>query len=400
MQVLFWIGFIAGIVGLISIDLLMTRNKKEPTLGHSLLWTLIWIFVALLFNVFIYFLYEYGLFGFASGGLGGATPALQYFTGYIVEKSLSLDNIFVIAFIFSYFKIPLKYQHEVLFYGIIGAIVLRLIMILLGLALLNAFHFMYYIFGALLLITAFKMLFMHKEEIDPDKNYFTKLMKKVMPVTQKLHEDHFFVRIDGVLHMTPVFLALLVVETTDILFAIDSIPAIFAITKDAFIVFTSNVFAILGLRSLYFVLAHALNKFYYLRYSLIFLLAFVGLKMLLIDLYPIPLSISLYVILFILAMGVIASYFNWEKIRDIWSSPVFNDLKKLGQVSLAEQTGVILLAIGITLLILGIMQLAIRGIGWILIPIGILIIFREVLYALKIFRSIRDERKKERDSKK
>ncbi|CDR33273.1 TerC family protein [Criblamydia sequanensis] len=400
MQVLFWIGFIAGIIGLISIDLLMTRNKKEPTLGHSLLWTLIWIFVALLFNVFIYFLYEYGLFGFVSGGLGGATPALQYFTGYIVEKSLSLDNIFVIAFIFSYFQIPLKYQHEVLFYGIIGAIVFRLIMILLGLALLNAFHFMYYIFGVLLLITAFKMLFMHKEEIDPDKNYFTKLMKKVMPVTQKLHEDHFFVRIDGVLHMTPVFLALLVVETTDILFAIDSIPAIFAITKDPFIVFTSNVFAILGLRSLYFVLAHALNKFYYLRYSLIFLLAFVGLKMLLIDLYPIPLSISLYVILFILAMGVLASYFNWEKILDIWSSPVFNDLKKLGQVTLAEQTGVILLAIGITLLILGIMQLAIRGIGWILIPIGILIIFREVLYALKIFRSIREERKKERDSKK
>lgn len=400
MQVLFWIGFIAGIVGLISIDLLMTKNKKEPTLGHSLLWTLIWIFVALLFNVFIYFLYEYGLFGFESGGLGGATPALQYFTGYIVEKSLSLDNIFIIAFIFSYFQIPLKYQHEVLFYGIIGAIVLRLIMILLGLALLNAFHFMYYIFGSLLLITAFKMLFMHKEEIDPDKNYLTKLMKKVMPVTQKLHEDHFFVRIDGVLHMTPVFLALLVVETTDILFAIDSIPAIFAITKDPFIVFTSNVFAILGLRSLYFVLAHALNKFYYLRYSLIFLLAFVGLKMLLIDFYPIPLSVSLYVILLILAMGVLASYFNWEKIRDIWSSPVFNDLKKLGQVTLAEQTGVILLAIGITLLILGIMQLAIRGIGWILIPIGILIIFREVLYALKIFRSIREERKKERDSKK
>lgn len=400
MQALFWICFIAGIIGLISIDLLMTKNKKEPTLGHSLLWTFIWIFIGLLFNVFIYFLYEYGLFGFLSNDLRGGTAALQYFTGYIVEKSLSLDNIFVIAFIFSYFKIPLKYQHEVLFYGILGAIVLRLIMILAGLALLNAFHFMYYIFGVLLLITAAKMLFMHKEEIDPDKNYFSILMKKFMPVTYQLHEDHFFVRINGVLHMTPVFLALIVVETTDVLFAIDSIPAIFAITKDPFIVFTSNVFAILGLRSLYFVLAHALNKFYYLRYSLILLLAYVGIKMLLIDLYPIPLSVSLCIILFILAMGVLASYFNWEKIRDIWSSPVFNDLKKLGEITLAEKTGIILLAIGITFLALGIIQLSIRGIGWILIPIGILVIFREVLYALKIFRGIRAESEKEKDLKK
>jgi tellurite resistance protein TerC len=267
------------------------QGSREMTIRQSLGWTLFWVACALLFNLGI-LLSE------------GKEAAILFFTGYIIEKALSFDNVFVIALIFEAFQIPLKLQHRVLMWGVLGAIVLRFIMIILGAALLQAFYWMNYVFGAILIITALKML-KSTQSVQPLIN----LCKKIFPVTD-FRGEAFFVRENGKLWMTPLFLALIVVEASDVLFAIDSIPAIFAITNDPFIVFTSNIFAILGLRSLYFVLAAAIDRFHYMRLSLVFLLAFVGVKMCLAHIYPIDPLVSLLIILGILTVGILASIYK------------------------------------------------------------------------------------------
>ncbi len=231
-----------------------------PGIKESLGWTLFWVAMSLLFNVVVYFMYEHHWLGIGKAteahlALSGATAAKMFFTGYLIEKSLSLDNIFVIGVIFSYFAVPRIYQHRVLFWGIFGALVMRAAMILLGVALINMFSFILYIFGVILLFTAFKMLFHKSEEIHPENNAVVKLARRFFRVTSDFHGEKFFLKIDGLRYVTPMFVVLLVVESNDLVFAIDSIPAIFAITQDPFIVFTSNVFAILGLRALYFVMA-------------------------------------------------------------------------------------------------------------------------------------------------
>ena len=237
----------------------------------------------------------------------GSEAALRYFTGYIIEKSLSLDNIFVIALIFAYFKVPAIFQHRVLFWGILGALVLRGTMILAGITLIEKFTWMIYVFGGLLLITALRMLFSDDEQIEPEKNVLIKIARKLFPISESFEGSKFFTKINGKKAITPLFLVLLVIESTDVLFAIDSIPAIFAVTTDSYIVFTSNIFAILGLRSLYFALAAMMDRFRYLKISLVFILAFVGVKMLLSHVYPIPTIISLSVIASILIIGTLAS---------------------------------------------------------------------------------------------
>ena len=237
----------------------------------------------------------------------GKDAALKFFTGYVIEKSLSLDNIFVIAMIFSYFKVPSMYQHRVLFWGILGALVLRGIMIVVGTALIQNFAWMIYIFGGFLIITAIKMLITRHDNIEPDKNILIRMARKIYPVTKDFEGPKFFSKINNVKAITPLFLVLLVIESTDVLFAIDSIPAIFSVTTDPFIVFTSNVFAILGLRSLYFALAAMIDKFRYLKMSLVFVLAYVGVKMILSHSYPIPTIVSLSIIATILFVGVFAS---------------------------------------------------------------------------------------------
>lgn len=280
-----WIAFIALIGLFLALDLgVFNKEPHKISTKEALRWTTFWVSLSLLFSIFIYYAYENHWFGIGETvGLHstGWDAALTYLTGYIVEQSLSLDNVFVIAVIFSYFHIQMKYQHRVLFWGIVGALVFRGLMIGAGAILVQQFDWIMYVFGVILLWTAYKMLKSDDEKIHPENNPVVMQLRKILPVTKNLRREQFFVKWKGkTVAMTPLFVALVVVETTDIMFAFDSIPAIFSITKDPFIVFTSNIFAILGLRSLYFVLASMLDKFQYVKYSLVIILTFVGIKML------------------------------------------------------------------------------------------------------------------------
>jgi tellurite resistance protein TerC len=233
--------------------------------------------------------------------------ALAFFTGYLLEKSLSVDNIFIFVVIFSFFAVPAAYQHRVLFWGILGALIMRGILIIVGAALLKEFHWIIYVFGAFLIFTGIRMAVQRHEEVHPENNPVVKLLRRIMPVTENYEGEQFFVRRLGKLMATPLFVVLLIVESTDLIFAVDSIPAIFAVTDDPFIVYTSNVFAILGLRSLYFLLAGVVDKFHYLKLGLSAVLVFVGVKMVLVDIYKIPIGLSLAVIAGILTISIIAS---------------------------------------------------------------------------------------------
>jgi len=306
-----YVAFVALILGMLALDLgVFNRKAHVISVREAIGWTMVWVAVSLVFNVGVYFLYKHHLLGIGiefGHKLNGWEAAKQFFQGYVIEKSLSLDNIFVIALIFDYFKVPLIYQHRVLFWGILGALIMRGIMIALGAALIAKFHWVIYVFGILLIFTAVKMLLAHHDEIDPARNPLVRMARRFYPVSASFDGQYFFTHVDGRRAITPLFLALLVVESTDVLFAVDSIPAIFAVTSDPFIVFTSNVFAILGLRSLYFALAAVLDRFRYLKLSLVFLLAFVGIKMLLSHHYDIPDDVSIAVIAGILGVGVLAS---------------------------------------------------------------------------------------------
>ncbi|KAF0129169.1 MAG: tellurite resistance protein TerC [Bacteroidetes bacterium] len=292
---LFWILFNAFVLLMLALDLgVFHRKSHEVSVKEALTWTVVWIFLAMVFNTVLYF-------------WRGQQQALEFFTGYLVEKALSVDNIFVFIMIFTYFQVPTKYQHKILFWGIIGALIMRVIFIFAGVALLEKFHFTIYLFGALLIFTGYKMFNHSNTKIDPEKNPVLRFFKKFMPVTPTLHEDKFFTKIDGKRYATPLFLVLILIETTDLIFAVDSIPAILAITQDQFIVYTSNVFAILGLRSLYFALAGVVHRFWLLSYGLAIVLIFVGIKMLLIDFYKIPIELSLLFIASVIAGSVFFS---------------------------------------------------------------------------------------------
>ncbi|KAA3620045.1 MAG: TerC family protein [Calditrichaeota bacterium] len=314
MAIWLWIGFLLFVLIMLALDLGVFHRKLHViNIKEAFLWSAFWITLALLFNVFLYFAYENHWLGIGSEighELGGKKAALQFFTGYVIEKSLSLDNIFVIALIFAYFKVPALYQHRVLFWGILGALILRGVMIAAGAALIQKFSWMVYVFGAFLILTAVKMLIARHDNLEPDKNPLVKLVRRFYPVSSEFDGQHFFTTRNGERAATPLFIALVVVESSDVLFAVDSIPAIFAVTLDPFIVFTSNVFAILGLRSLYFALAAMMEKFRYLKMSLVFILAYVGVKMLIIHYFPIPTWVSLAVIGGILLVGVLASIYG------------------------------------------------------------------------------------------
>ncbi len=311
---LIWIIFGALIVLLLALDLgVLNKEAHVPTTREAFGWTIGWISLSLLFSIFIYYAYEHNIGSFATG-MNGGEAFIKYLTGYLVEQSLSLDNIFVIAIIFAYFRIPPQFQHRVLFWGILGAIVFRGLMIGVGIILIDKFNWIIYVFGALLLYSAWKMMRAGDTPIEMDKNPTIKLVRRIFPVIRSLHGERFFIRRMKVFAATPLFVALMVVETTDIMFAFDSIPAIFAITTDPFIVFTSNIFAILGLRSLYFVLASVIEKFHYLKPALVFILFFVGLKMLASHFIHLPPWISLTVILLSLGTGIGLSIYLPKKI--------------------------------------------------------------------------------------
>jgi len=283
----FYAAFLAFVLLMLALDLgVFHRSAHEVSFKEATAWSVVWVTLALLFNVGLYY---YAAWKFPQDARLAAIPGfdpdaaatavgLEYLTGYIVEKALSVDNIFVFVMVFAYFAVPKIYQHRVLFYGILGALIFRAIFISAG-SWLMQFHWVIYVFGAFLIVTGIKMMLVPDKEIDPEKNFLIRLFKKFVPVTPEYHGQKFFVRINKILYATPLFVALLFIELTDIIFAVDSVPAIFAITKEPFIVFTSNIFAILGLRAMYFMLAGAVDKFYLLKYGLSVVLIFVGLKM-------------------------------------------------------------------------------------------------------------------------
>lgn len=300
-----WIGFLVFVMLMLILDLgVFHRNSHEVKVKEALIWSGVWISLALLFN--------YGLYLYM-----GKEKALEFLAGYLIEKSLSVDNLFVFIMLFSYFNVSPKYQHKVLFWGIIGALVLRAIFIFAGVALISKFHWIIYLFGVFLLFTGAKMLFHDDKEVEPDKNPLVRLFKRFFPVTDSMSGGRFFVKINAKRFATPLFIVLLIVEFTDLIFAVDSIPAILAVSNDTFIIFTSNVFAILGLRSLYFALAGITKYFHYLKYGLSVILIFIGVKMLIVDLYKIPIVYSLLTIVGILAVSVLLSVVFPQKQNDL-----------------------------------------------------------------------------------
>lgn len=290
-----WTGFNIFVLAMLALDLgVFHRRSHEVSIREALIWTGVWITLAMAFNLFVYHYFD-------------KEKAIEFFTGYLIEKSLSIDNIFVIILIFSYFNVPKLYQHKVLFWGILGALVMRAIFIFAGIELIHRFHWLIYIFGGFLIFTGIRMVTSGDTPLEPEKNPLVRIARKLFPVTDTFEGDRFFVVRQAKTWATPLFLVVVLIEGTDLIFAVDSIPAILAISEDPFIVYTSNVFAILGLRSLYFALAGIEKFFKYLKYGLAAILAFVGIKMVITDLYKIPVEISLIVIAFILAISMLAS---------------------------------------------------------------------------------------------
>ena len=299
---LFWVLFHVFVFFMLFLDLGVFHKKQhEIKMKEALLWTLTWVSLALIFNVIVYYQF-------------GEQSAIEFLTGYLIEESLSMDNIFVFVIIFNYFKIPMVHQHRVLFFGIVGALIFRAIFIFTGVTLVAKFHWLLYVFGAFLVFTGVKLSFNSEQETDFSKSTLVKLCKKIIPMVDELHGSKFFITQNNKKIATPLFLVLLIVEGSDILFALDSIPAIMSITLDPFIIYTSNIFAILGLRSLYFVLKNLVDKFYYIKYGLSFILIFVGIKMLIIDYYKISTIHSLLFIFSMLFLPIIISiYFPKSK---------------------------------------------------------------------------------------
>lgn len=308
-----WIAFIAFIIGALALDLgVFNKNPHVISTKEAGTWTAIWVSCAMLFSGVVYLAFEHGWVANPTD-LTPTTAVVKYITGYLIELSLSVDNIFIIALIFSSFGIPRQYQHEVLFYGVLGAVVFRALMIIFGVALINQFSWIIYVFGVFLIFTAIRMLFHKEEEFDPRKSRTFRIVRRFYPVTRQFQGDKFFIKKRGLRLATPLFVALIIIEVSDIFFAVDSIPAILAITADPFIVFSSNILAVMGLRSMFFLIDSMLSKFKYINYSLVAILGFVGVKMLLSHTVDIPEWVSLSVIVVALAAGIWASMRAVEK---------------------------------------------------------------------------------------
>jgi tellurite resistance protein TerC len=295
LSIWWWVGFNLFVLAMLALDLgVFHRRAHVVTMREAATWSVVWVGIALAFNAGLYL-------------LAGPGPALEFLTGYLIEKSLSVDNIFVFVLLFTYFAVPAQYQHRVLFWGILGALAMRGVFIAAGAYVLEQFHWAIYLFGAILIVTGVEMARRGGAAVDPERNPVTRLARRVLPLTPRYDGQRFWTRENGRLVATPLFLVLLLVEFTDLVFAIDSIPAIFAVTREPFLVYTSNVFAILGLRSLYFLLAGVVHRFVYLKYALAAILVFVGGKMTLVDVVKIPVAVSLGVIALALAVAIVAS---------------------------------------------------------------------------------------------
>jgi len=349
---------------------------------EALAWTGFYVTLAIAFSAFVFFIYEHNWIEAGAGlreDLSGSEAALYFFTAWLLEWSLALDNIFVIALIFAYFQVPAGQQHRVLFWGILGALVFRALMILTGVSLIHRFDWVVYVFGGLLLVTAVRLLTARHDNLAPHRNPLVRLCRRCFAMTDGYRGSAFFVREGGRLHATPLTLALIVVESTDLLFAVDSIPAAFAITTDPFIVFTSNIFAVLGLRALYFALAALLDRFRYLKMSLVFILAFVGVKFLLSHHFHLPAWVSLVVILGFLCVGVLASVVQRDTAP--LRSPLQEEMDTLVQITLRQARQVVTLVFGSTVVLLGIVILLVPGPALVFLAFSLAILGLESFWA-------------------
>ncbi len=317
------IGFVVFVLAMLGLDLgVFHRKHHKVSFREAMVWSVVWVGLAMVFNLVVYIWF-------------GSETALEFFTGYVIEKALSVDNLFVFVAIFAYFNISPMWQHRVLFWGILGALVMRALFIVVGGAMLSHFHWTMYLFGGILILTGIKLFCQKNQEVAVDRTLIVRALKRLFPVTDEHHGAHFFIKQSGRWFITPLFLALVTVEVSDLVFAVDSIPAVFAITSDLFIVFTSNIFAILGLRSLYFLLAGMLDRFRFLKVGLAAVLVFVGFKMLISGVFKIPILLSLGVIGCLLAGSVLASLWVARK-----KGGVFSREQLLGDVSEKEDIGV------------------------------------------------------------
>ena len=381
MSLVVWLLFLLLVIVIVALDLGVFHRKSHMISIHeALAWTLFWISLALLFNVLVYFLYDQSWQGWTAE-LTGRQAATQFLTGYLLEKSLSIDNIFVIAMIFSFFRVPLNEQHRVLFWGILSAVVLRGVMIFAGIGLLNQFQWLFYFFGLFLMVSAVKMLIARHDTIHPDQNLAVRLARRIYPFSSEFAEGRFFIRIDGRRAGTPLLLSLILVETSDVMFALDSIPAVLAVTRDPFLVFTSNVFAILGLRSLYFAIAGLMERFRYLKMSLVFILAYVGVKMLLHHHYPIPNVVSLAVICGLLSVGVAASLIVGKNDPAALLPPFLDDFERLVQLTYRQARRVVILIVGSSILLIGVVMIFLPGPAILIIPVGLGVLSIEFAWA-------------------
>lgn len=389
-EIVVWTGFIAFILVLLALDLgVFHRENRAQSFVEALAWSGFWIALGLAFVGFVYLLYENNWVG---GGLAfpedidGRTAALEYIAGYVLEKSLSLDNIFVIAVIFSHLRIPLKYQHRILFWGVCGALVMRGFMIGIGAELIHRFYWTSYVFGGILLLTAARLMVVRHDNIDPSRNPFVRMVARVMPITDDIRGEHFSIVENGKRYATPLLVALLMVESADLLFAVDSVPAIFAITSDPFLVYSSNVFAVLGLRSLYFALAPLLEHFRFLRPSLVLILAFVGFKMLILHHVEIPVTASLIVIGGILCVGILASVVVPPPGPDPLRSPVESDRERLMRITIETARRSIVLVVGGTLILIGMALKVLPGVGVMIIATGVSVLGTQFVWARRLLK--------------
>jgi tellurite resistance protein TerC len=368
-----WAGFVAFVLAMLALDLGVFHKKDhEISVREALAWTGVWIALSLLFNVGIYVWF-------------GQERALEFLSGYVIEKALSVDNIFVFIVVFSVFAVPSKLQHRVLLWGILSALVLRAIFVVLGAALLSRFHWLGYVFGGFLVITGIKLLIQRDGEVDPRKNPLFRLFRRAVPSVEEFHEGRFTIVQAGKRYATPLLLVLVAIEGTDIVFAMDSIPAIFAVTRDPFIVFTSNIFAILGLRALYFALSGMMDKFHYLKYGLALVLLFVGAKMLLAGVYKIPIWASLAVIAALLAGSVIASLLRRPPNQPPAPKPPASGGTGHG---VARKVGVAI--VGGVVLLAGVAMIVLPGPAFVVIPIGLTILAAEFEWPRRMLAKVRE----------
>jgi tellurite resistance protein TerC len=400
-MVMIYAGFVALVLALLALDLgVFHRRSHAIRVGEALGWTAFWVSLGLSFTIVIYFLFQHHRWGFGTNfepfwPHNGRDAAKMYVAGYLLEFSLSVDNIFVIALIISYFRVPGLYQHRVLFWGILGALIMRGTMIALGTELVQRFEWAIYVFGVLLIVTAIRMLSMGDQEIEPDRNPLVRFARRFYPVTPDFVGSQFFTRWNGKRAVTPLFLVVLVVESTDLLFAVDSIPAIIGVTRDPFLVFTSNVFAIMGLRSLYFALAGMMSMFRYLKVSLVVLLLFIGVKMLTEDLlykwtgHHLSITVSLCVIAGILGLGISASLISSRIEQVLQAAALMKDPVNLTRLAWRQVRRLVILVVGSTVVLIGIIMIVTPGPAVVVVPLGLLILSTEFVWAKRLLEQVK-----------